>query len=385
MSNLQSDDYYKILGCPRSASDADLKKAYRKLAVKWHPDKNPDNEQATENFQKISEAYATLSDSQKRKFYNQYGKQGADMSDQMPEGGEGFPGGMGGMHGFPGGMGGMGGGHAMSPEEAQQMFGQFFGGADPFAGMGGGMGNMGGQDGTSSFSFATGGPGGGFQSFGGPSMSGGMPGMGGVGGGGTDPISMMMGQMGGMGGPMGGMMGPMGQMGGPSQAAEPPQFDAIPTGTLVSLQNLKSAPERNGDRGVIRQYISSTKRYMIQIEDSQDTMSVKALNLLQHVGVRIHNITSQTELNGKSGTIMAWSDANQRYNIYVKALAKVISLKIDNCILDKGTVVQIVGTSRDELNGKWGTITEWIRDGDKYNVQLSASQIIRVKMDALRV
>ena len=64
--NLNSSDYYEILGCDRNADDAALKKAYRKLAVKWHPDKNPDNEQATQNFQKISEAYATLSDKKKR-------------------------------------------------------------------------------------------------------------------------------------------------------------------------------------------------------------------------------------------------------------------------------------------------------------------------------
>ena len=53
--NLNSEDYYQILGVPKSADDAALKKAYKKLAVKWHPDKNPGDEQATTNFQKISE------------------------------------------------------------------------------------------------------------------------------------------------------------------------------------------------------------------------------------------------------------------------------------------------------------------------------------------
>ena len=64
--NLRSNDYYEILGCNRNDDDNVLKKAYRKLAVKWHPDKNPDNDEATKNFQKISEAYATLSDKKKR-------------------------------------------------------------------------------------------------------------------------------------------------------------------------------------------------------------------------------------------------------------------------------------------------------------------------------
>ncbi|KAL9966814.1 hypothetical protein ACROYT_G024937 [Oculina patagonica] len=70
-------DYYKILEVPKSASEQDIKKAYRKLALKWHPDKNPDNkEEAEENFKLISEAYDVLSDKDKRKIYDRYGKEG---------------------------------------------------------------------------------------------------------------------------------------------------------------------------------------------------------------------------------------------------------------------------------------------------------------------
>merc|ERR1719316_275870 len=133
--NLFSDDYYQILGLSKqSADESSIKKAYKKLAVKWHPDKNPGDEQATKNFQKISEAYACLSDEKKRKLYDAYGKEAADQSDQMPDdvpmngggGGHGFPGG--GMPGgFPGGTsfhfsggprrGGRGaGGGGMSPD-----------------------------------------------------------------------------------------------------------------------------------------------------------------------------------------------------------------------------------------------------------------------------
>lgn len=60
-------DYYAILGVSRDASQDELKKAYRKKAIRWHPDKNPDNlEEANEKFKDISEAYEVLSDSQKR-------------------------------------------------------------------------------------------------------------------------------------------------------------------------------------------------------------------------------------------------------------------------------------------------------------------------------
>ncbi|CAI0385325.1 unnamed protein product, partial [Linum tenue] len=70
-------DYYKILQVDRNASDDDLKKAYRKLAMKWHPDKNPNNKKDAEaRFKQISEAYEVLSDSQKRAVYDQYGEEG---------------------------------------------------------------------------------------------------------------------------------------------------------------------------------------------------------------------------------------------------------------------------------------------------------------------
>lgn len=66
-------DYYKILGVDKTASIDEIKKAYRKLAVKFHPDKNPGNKEAEEKFKKMSEAYAVLSDAEKRKQYDNVG------------------------------------------------------------------------------------------------------------------------------------------------------------------------------------------------------------------------------------------------------------------------------------------------------------------------
>jgi curved DNA-binding protein len=68
-----AENYYKILGVEKSASDEDIKKAYRKLAMKFHPDRNPGNKQAEEKFKKLSEAYAVLSDQEKRKQYDSVG------------------------------------------------------------------------------------------------------------------------------------------------------------------------------------------------------------------------------------------------------------------------------------------------------------------------
>ncbi|MCI5149116.1 MAG: J domain-containing protein [Candidatus Electrothrix sp. MAN1_4] len=69
-------EYYTILGVDKTASTAEIKKAYRKLAVKYHPDKNPDNKEAEAKFKEISEAYAVLSDEKKRQEYDTYGSAG---------------------------------------------------------------------------------------------------------------------------------------------------------------------------------------------------------------------------------------------------------------------------------------------------------------------
>lgn len=74
-------DYYDVLGISRHAADGDIKKAYKKLAIKWHPDKNPNNRQeAVEKFREISEAYENLDDPQKRKVYDDYGFEGSKNS-----------------------------------------------------------------------------------------------------------------------------------------------------------------------------------------------------------------------------------------------------------------------------------------------------------------
>ena len=74
---MAAKDFYQVLGVPDSASAADIKKAYRKLAKQYHPDANPDNAQAAERFKEISEAHATLSDASKRKQYDQMRRLGA--------------------------------------------------------------------------------------------------------------------------------------------------------------------------------------------------------------------------------------------------------------------------------------------------------------------
>ena len=78
MKTMAKRDYYEVLGVNRDCSEDDLKKAYRKLAMKWHPDRNPDNPKAEEHFKEAKEAYEVLCDPQKRAAYDQFGHAGVD-------------------------------------------------------------------------------------------------------------------------------------------------------------------------------------------------------------------------------------------------------------------------------------------------------------------
>lgn len=136
-------DYYQILGVDRNASDDDLKKAYRKLAMKYHPDKNPTNkEEAEKKFKLVAEAFEVLSDPKKRQIYDKFGEEGLKGGIPEPgEGGEGgaeFPGGFPGMGGF-GGRGGQTFKFKFTPRDANDIFAQFFGASSPFGGGDGGF------------------------------------------------------------------------------------------------------------------------------------------------------------------------------------------------------------------------------------------------------
>ena len=90
---MEKRDYYEVLGVAKNATDDEIKKAYRKLAIKYHPDKNPDDKEAEEKFKEAAEAYDVLSNADKRARYDQFGHAGAQGA-----------GGFGGFGGFGGGM-----------------------------------------------------------------------------------------------------------------------------------------------------------------------------------------------------------------------------------------------------------------------------------------
>ena len=108
-------DYYEVLGLQKGASDDEIKKAFRKMAMKYHPDRNPDNKEAEEKFKEVNEAYGVLSDADKKAKYDRFGHAGVDPN-------AGFGGGAGGFGGF-GGF-----------EDIFDMFGGGFGGFGGFGG-----------------------------------------------------------------------------------------------------------------------------------------------------------------------------------------------------------------------------------------------------------
>jgi DnaJ-class molecular chaperone len=213
-------DYYKTLGVAKTASQEEIKKAYRKLALKWHPDRCPPDkkDEAQKKFQEIGEAFDVLSDEQKKQIYDQVGEEG--LKGGVPEGGEGGP-----QFNFGGGMPGGGGqSFRFRSGNADDIFKAFFGTGDPFAAEGeegGGFGGMGGMSGMGGIPFMMGG------------MPGGMGGMGGMPGG--------MGGMGGMPGGMGGMGGMPGMRGAPRQSAPAPALrkaDPVHYPLKVTLEDL---------------------------------------------------------------------------------------------------------------------------------------------------
>jgi len=214
-------DYYKLLGVDRNASEEEIKKAYKKMALKWHPDRNAGSEAASKKFKEISEAFEVLSDKQKRTIYDQFGEEG------LRGGGGGPPPGASGFSDFPGGnFGGFPGG------------GSFPGG---------------------SFTFSTSGPGGGFDGSGfnptdpqkifehvfGSFGLGGMDGMGGMGGTRSRGGSMFnddddLGPFTSSGGMPGGMPGSRQGFGrrSPRPSARPTQPSEISKPLPISLEDL---------------------------------------------------------------------------------------------------------------------------------------------------
>lgn len=364
--DIKSDDYYEVLGVDRGASDQEISRAYRKLALKHHPDRNPDDtEAAEESFKRIAEAYEVLHDADKRRVYDQVGK--------------------GGISG--GSSGGGPAGSGVSFQHADEVFKAFFGAGDPFSGFG--SDDVFGARGRSSGS--SGGP---FHPFGG-SSSGGSPFANGSPFGGGAPFNqgvpgMPGGAFGGLGMPGGmafnfgdfGGAGP-GNMGGHRRSAALPPY-ALPRGSAVVVRGLAKSPEHNGKAGKVVGWDTMKARYEVEL-DGNATLSLRPGNVTQQCSVEIIALENQAELNGRIADVIGYDESSGRYTVRLKRRLpngkEVLSIQPSNVILGLGTRVVVQGLSNAQFNGQMAQISSFDRAALRYTVECQNGKPISIKMD----
>jgi len=354
----------------RTASEAEITRAYRKLALKHHPDKNRDNPQgAEERFKKITEAYDVLRDPEKRKQYDQVGNAGFQRGGEAPDGAA-----AGRWEAPYGAAAGNGGG--LSSEEAERIFRSVFGaggfsdffdagddgegfggaagaapGAGGLGGLFGGGAHLDGEPGVGSFQFQSSGPGGfvqGHQQF--------RFGAGGFGG-----------------------LGSFARHSAGGRVAS----CAIPRGTEVAVGGLARAPEHNGKTGAVISWDEARGRYKVQLEDGASVM-LRPENLTQLSRVSVIGLAAKPDLNGSNGQIFALDQARNRYQVLLDAPPLALSLRPANCLLPVGTRVVLTGLGKADLNGTTARILGVDHAAARYTVQCQAGRRLKVRYGNVR-
>lgn len=183
-------------------------------------------------------------------------------------------------------------------------------------------------------------------------------------------------------------------------------FNQMRPRTAVTTQHLDRRPELNGQRGTVLSYQPGSARYLVQFQSNVSNsitrdstaapVAIKPVNLLQTgVKIKIHGLRSQPQLNGKTGTVSAYSKERNRYIIQLTALlspTREISLQPINIRIGNGMCVRLEGLQRTpQWNGKYGTIVGWVEDesgfsgSGRYEVRLSRQYAVRVKMEHVRL
>ena len=324
MQNFDSEDYYKVLGVSNTATDKEIKKAYRKLSLKHHPDKNQgDTENAEIIFKKINEAYSVLSDKNKRKNYDRYGKQALEDY-------EGF---------------------GMSGEDARQTFHDFF---EQFAGPSPGF--------TPSTQGFTNGFMRGFGSGLGTGIGEGLREMG-VHPGVQASIPVLE-----------QFLNPFGSMTGfnfGNQSSNNSNPEIISNGVNVKIKDLVNNTSLNGKLGVIKGYSNDKNRYHVMIDN--EIKMLKRKNFQQLVEGIILG-TNKQELNGRKCKILSYNNETDRYQVQVGR--KIVNIQPSHIIIDDDTCVEIRNIQSDSsLNGKFGRIKSFNQAKHRYNIALPNKHI----------
>mmetsp|Transcript_3487 Transcript_3487/g.5640 ORF Transcript_3487/g.5640 Transcript_3487/m.5640 type:complete len:340 (-) Transcript_3487:93-1112(-) len=329
-ADLHASDHYKVLGIPRGATDAEVTKAYRRLALKWHPDKNPGDAQAEENFKRITEAYEVLHSEEKRQEYDCLRKGSASR--------------------YGGGTGSRG----VPCDYADEIFKAFFASPsvtanrdtyrDVFF-----------PDFTSSFGTGM------------PSRSG-IPFY-------VAPDSYTAGFASrGMGAMPSGRSSQMPETrrGGAAPVKLP---HVLPVGTSVVVRGLSNKPEYNGRTGSITGWDQERCRYEVEVGTS--TLSLRPLNLTQLTSVEIVGLESKPELNGRTGEVFNCEDG--RYMVSLDCSSIRVGLLPENCIFLPGTRAVTQGLSNAEFNSQMVQIVAVDRATSRYLVQCQDGKQIKIR------
>ena len=297
-SDINSDDYYTILGVSRGADTKSIKKAYHRLAVKYHPDKNKDAS-AANIFKKINEAYGILSDANKRRTYNQFGKDAINQEMNM---GEGF-----------------------DMPQAHDIYNQFFAGTrSP-----------------------------------------------------DDPLSHFFKQNSFGGQQMRFQFHRRTQQHPRPRRCSMNEFK-IPRGIRILITRLKASTELNGESGIVLDYSSLKKRYMVSVNNTQ--VYLKSENIQQIHGVKIINLEKNINLNGKSGKIIGFDKTTNRYQVLING--DPVGLKQNNILFKVGSLVKLIGLKNNSyLNNKWVKIIQCDKFANKYLVKTEDIKLLRVKYE----
>jgi len=332
--NVNSKCHYEVLGVQKNATDAEIQKAYKKLALKYHPDKNPNNkDQAEENFKRVSEAYDALRDPEKRKNYDMFGRDGPPAGDSP-------------MDGSHFSRGGRCNTSTMSREEADAIFKMLFsGGSDAFTMVGGsGMG----MPGRSNRMF----------------FCNGMPGVF------DDDETMGM--------PFGsnGMFSRMNQ-----HRSSPSWWEkyVIPNQTAVKIHGLTGALEHNGKNGTVVGWDASRGRYEVIVEGK--SLSFKPQNLTQICETELTKLESRSDLNGQLGEILGYDNQAGRYLVKLRNAGVTMKFRPCNCVLEQGTRIRLQGLATSQFNGQMACIVDIDRVGERYIVQCQDGKQIKIKYD----
>ena len=272
------DNYYQILGLDKNADENQIKKAYKKLAIKYHPDKNPNNKEAEEKFKTICEAYSILSDKDKKEQYDRFGKQGMNSNFSYNT--------------------------EVNPNEIFNMFFR----SDPF-------------DDFEAHIFSN--------------------------------ISNNR-----------------------FRKYNENKIDIISNGAKVLIKDLINSKELNNCVGVIRDYDVQKKKYLIRTCNKD--IFIKDNNFIQLLKVTVHNLKNNSFLNGMRTNVIDY--VNGRYVVDLNR--KRYSLSSENLIVDKNSKVKIVNLkSNNNINGKWGLIINFDWVSNRYVIKISNCLILKIKLE----